>query len=842
MPERDVNSDRFFESLLTGVPMHSHIRTPDGRLLLEMHRQGEAEARRHEELKGIQGELVRTLRDANQGSTTITRTDFQTKQADVLPVFREAVSRIQELGFIQGDLLEQGRVLTRITDRGFAVLQDEVAGVRSELRGVRADLGDLGDQVAGEVRRATQTLQGPTFPAETLTTLARGQMFFDALSAYLKGFLTPQAKWELENLIDERLHFPQAKVAVAEFIAQKIKEEVAKMRKKARDRDDEAKWAATQRDMTNHAMQITTVIDTPSELVTDVSVAEEKLGVLQKLTRSCQDESLDEFVKAGLAFLVLVRKAKAAPVAKQFLADLSNSGHLTPAMHHRVKRTDREARLAGTAVDRNYNLMEILEQGDHATNQRNTLISLGARQVALGEEGVRQRGTMIGQNQTLIKLGITQTVLGVAAVAELASISAKMDDQDRSLEAVVNNLAVSNDHLVNLERLGAEFVETMEFGFNAVGDALSEVAHEIAVSRAATLGQLKRMGVDIASQVAYGNQQLERLTTLAEESLKNVARQRAKQGFVFLRAAQSAEDFQEASRLFLEGIDEDPTYLENQFGLGLCLVALNSIEDAKKRFRTVIRLSGPGNEELASAASMQLAELEEKGGDFISSAEYLKKAGDLDPQNVEAKYKHARILILSGLKDEAVEVLTDLTVNNPFALPKLALDPAFSPDILLDVYKNFWDSGARRPLKVAAFLFEKFISSGERAMVLDVFKYVMSYGPRQLLKSGLSHAPSFSSIIPELAGVFKAETTDRGDAYSSEDWYAVALFALQANLSSGEILAYFKRGLEDDVDFQIGERQQVLVKLTELGSGHIQDFLREVSRADPSLTWLNNLS
>lgn len=196
MSEKDsTNSDRFFESLFYGHPMSAYIRTPDGRVLVELDKQGRADAKRHEDIMAVQGELVRTLQEANRGTPTISRDDFRARQTNVLPAFREAVGRIQDLNRTQSDLLAESRVLTQIVSEGFGALGGEMVGVRHEVRGVRTDLADLGEKVTTEIRQGTKVLQGPELHSESLTGIAsRGQLFFDALERLFKRDLNSPSK------------------------------------------------------------------------------------------------------------------------------------------------------------------------------------------------------------------------------------------------------------------------------------------------------------------------------------------------------------------------------------------------------------------------------------------------------------------------------------------------------------------------------------------------------------------------------------------------------------------------------------------------------------------------
>lgn len=876
-----MNSDRFFESLLTGVPMHPGIRTPDGRVLLEIHQQGQADAKRHGEMVAIQGELVRTLRDANRGSPTVTRDDFRARREDVLPAFREAVGRIQELNRTQSDLLGESRVLNQIASEGFSVLGGEMAGVRHEVRGVRSDLAGIGASITGAVNDSARMQQGPAFPAESLTNIAsRGQLFFDALSAYSKGILTPQARREVENLVNERLRSPTARASVRTFIEGKVEETVEKMRRDRPDDYDEQGWRELKRTMRRDATEVTSIIDNPSELVGENNAAAlDKLRTLQKLSRVCPDEALSEFVRNAVSMCSLARKASGAPVSQEFLVDLTNSGLVTDAVQHSVKRSHRGARLAGTAVDRNYNLMELLDQGDYAKTQRGRLVELAERHLAVDEVGVRQRNVVIGQGfhaagqrDVIIEQGVSaagqrdeqinlarQAVfVGVRGVVHLASIDESLKKRDVHLERVVDNLTKANDHLINLERLGEGFIDavndgfeqvndTLIGGFNMVAEGLDQVASEIAISRAAIVSHLRQIddtirvvGANIVNEVAYGNQQLERLVALQVDSQRNLAQQRLRQGLELLKSAKNAKDFGKAADVFKKGIEDDPTLVENQFGLGVASEGMDDTVGAREWYRDAGRLAPKEKGDLAVTAWVKYAKLEEAAGNFPLAIEGMRSALGRDPKNPELRFKLARLLALSGQEEEAEEIVLQLIDENTQFLFKLKLDPAFSPDLSLRVYTTVWEQGGptKKGLKVILFLLEEFASLGEKEMAILIFKRLMTGGPRLVLQYRIFDSTSFPATVAVVSEYIQTIIVGSADPYSAEDWYAMTFIASRVNLNAQNVLQCFQRGLKHDMSYQRGDSNSVLVALGKIDKEHLHELVESICSVDTNFNWL----
>lgn len=869
MSDRDLNTQRLFESALYGTPSYHGVRTPDGRILSELHGLRQDEDSRHDQMARIQGDLVETLRSANRGSSTLSRSDFDSRSAELLPAFREAAGRIQSLNQTQAELLRESHVLGRITSAGFTAVEEGLSGVRADLRGVSGDIVRMDDHVTGAIQEGTRTLHGPDLPQESLSTLvARSQSFFDALSAYSKGILNREAQRELRNLVDQRLRSQRAKAALRTYVDQKAEETVKNLREDDPD-DDNRKWHSVKNDLRRKGYELGDVLDCPSYLIDSYMspIAREHLSALDQISRKCPDPALRSFVQEAYGLLTMYRKAAQAPLPEAFLIDLTNSGLVADGVQHQVKQRSRTARQAGTDVDRNYNLMELLEQGDYAAGQRERIAKVAEKQLAVSSEGLAIDRAAMGQRDELIQTGNRQVLLGLARVMQeeeaaeinrevlehLASIDRKVSRRSSNVDRIIENLTEANDHLVNLELLGEEFIEVMEFGFktvnrtlvrgfSAVVQGLDQVAGEIALSRAVVVAQLKRIDrtieistTRIVKEVAYGNQQLEKLVALQEGSLLNLAQQRLKQGQVFLRGARTSDDFREAAEIFQKGIAEDPSFLENQFGLAVAMEGCEDLEEAKKRYRNVGRLADETRKEMSIEAWRRLSFLQEKEGDLPAAIDSMREALTKDPGSPTLRLALAKLLALAGIEEEAAGLLLSLIDENIETLFTLKLNPAFSDNLRSRVYKmHLARAGiSRGGSNVALFLFDEFIVLGDKEESERLFEYLLRFSPRLLLKSELLEKLSTFELD------LKNALLGGNSARSSEDWYASSLIAYRLGTADAEAVDLFQKALLNDLAFIRGSRDSVKQFVSQLAGRYSSDFIFFLTNIDPTLTWLN---
>jgi tetratricopeptide (TPR) repeat protein len=653
-------------------------RTPDGRIVSELHRARKEQAQRHGDTLVLQRELVTALKGLHGGSTVVRREDFDKKAYETQRVLKEAAFQMGALNQRGEGLLEETRVLARIAQGGFNGLIGEtrslakltaggfddlgrridhtthaVHEVESAVRAVGREVVSSGSALARQAREA----QGPRYTKETPREFIRtNTRFMQILSAHQNGLLNEDASGDLELLLDTRLASPTAKRFIEGVIENKIADATLK----------------------REGREILTLVDHPSRLAKRATRdgAVQQLRRLEKVVGEFPNQDVESFIQDAYALLNVCDQARQSTIEEDLLIDMSNNNLVVEGISYEVKKRYREARVDGSALERSFSLIDLLIQGDKAIDQR---------EIGIGE---LRRHTVLGE------------ILVVGQEHEIA----QRERGNHLLSDIAVGIVGTNQHLVNLEELAAGFIEAMNYGFSQVNgvlergvnlglEALDAIATQIAISKAAILSQLRQIdstlergNANIQKEVQQGNALLERLIDLTEDSLGNVAKQRLRQGTVFLRSAEAHEDFREALKLFMEGVQADPTVMGNQYGAGVSAEVLGEDEEAMKRYRIVGRMSE--NVELASEAWTKYAGLKSKTGELPEALTSLRRAVEADKGNVKAQFTLVRALLLAGLVDEASEVVLELITRNIRYLYALDLEMIFGEQIAKTIYRD----------------------------------------------------------------------------------------------------------------------------------------------------------
>lgn len=397
MSEKNSQGGRFLEYLLYGTPIDPGSTTPDGRMVTELHRGRMDIGRRGDESLALQRETIRALRDLHGGAEVITRDAYLAKEEETQGILRDAAAHMAGMEFRQVALLEESRFLSQVTSQGFSAMGQS-------LQDVREGVG----HVEEAVEAGTRTLQGPSYSEGTITEmLVREQSLVEILGAYRNGLLAPRAVRELMEWVDSRMAAPEMRRAIDHFLDERVPEGHEELKAQVRQR--------------------TFVLDHPSELLgSRREEAAEALGVLSSIATESSDGQLLRFTRQATAMVRLAEHSQKGAVSEGLLIDLTNHGLTTDAIQHEVKAHYRGARREGSGVDRNYNLMELLDQGDHARTQREVGIQQRSHLILAAEQQWRtqlalldqgrsaqdQRGVAQGQRQELIGLG--ETAIAVA--------------------------------------------------------------------------------------------------------------------------------------------------------------------------------------------------------------------------------------------------------------------------------------------------------------------------------------------------------------------------------------------------------------------------------------------
>lgn len=788
---REDTGERFFESIFYGIPSYAFSGTPDGRIVGELSKGRREEEERHRAMMQVQRDLATGLQTLHGGRGLVPRDEFRDSGAVNL-----LATATRQMGTLNGQvdaLLGETHLLAEITKSGLTDLSGRVAEVRSAVAGVGQDIRFS----TAEASRTGRAAQGPRPRMENIRTLVQtSRRMLEVLGAHQKGILNEDGRQGVEELVDLKLSSREARDHLVRTINTNIKEGALKA----------------------EAMKLLEVVEEPSLLLRRASRdrSVRQVALMREINGKYPNPHLARFVEAALMTLRIGEESKNMPIGQDLLVDLVNNHLVVEPIAFEVKKHSRDARMDGSAVDRNFNLHEGLGQGDRLVSQ--------------GASAQRQREGMLSELRT-------QTLLSGAAVVGQAAQSRQAGQQRAQmlsgLQTVVEVLVDNGERLVDLNRLAANLTRTVDEGFSDVSgvlssgfamerQALADIAQEVATSRAAILAQLsqidgtiQRVGGAIQTEIQRGNAQLERLVKLTEGSLENVARQRFRQGARFLQIAERPEDYKEALRVFEEGIREDPTFAWNQYGAGAAAEALGEEEGALTRYRHAARMSD--SSDLSAAAWTKYSTVKVKQGELPEAIEHLKKALEKDRSNGEAKFMLAKSLALTGQQEEALASAVELIETDKVWIYKMSLDPAFSA-IFHALLRRVWNRREKMGLdmKLAKFFFDKFVEKQDEEGFTAVLQYAFEYGPETLLKQKwLSDA-----LPPALKAKVAAHVIEivekKPGFYSAEAWYAVAFMGLRLRMEERLVQVAFEQGGKTDMDYLRGNYRQVRANLQKI--------------------------
>lgn len=610
----DPLKGRLWEELVYGTPAYRFSTTPDGRIVTEQYRTRREGEQHHRELIGIQRDVIGALKDLHDGQSVVTREEYLRKEDETQGILRQAAGSLWTLHADQQALLDENRALGQITQRGFGELQEGVEGVRQS------------------VEESTHTLHGPEYPAASIADVSRRQgNFVEALAAYKKGILSDGAKRDLERLINSRTALPQPRrQRVRQFLTTAIG-------------DDEFVDAGGQYPLQTYVPMATSVIDNPAELIgPNAGEALGKLRVLALAERNHPDDELRGFIRDAFAIAGVAGRAKDMPLSEAFVADLANSGLVTDGIQHEVKRFVRDARLGGTDVDRNYNLMELLEQGDYARAQRDALVALSHEHIGLarrtldlgerrvqqgteanvhlvslreqGERTLEQGRNIIGLETAQLHLGLVQMRQGDEAHRQRGTLIDLAETQvDIGLESLRQGAEV-NEHLGSIADQTGELVNLgrAEIGLGLEGlrqrEVLIRQGHignrhlaNITSSLAGVnehLVNLEELGRHAVEAMDYGFGEvvgvLERAVIMQDAHLEEVA---AEIGFARASIVAQLQDTEDILVLTGEGIKTEIAYGNRLLESLVDLTAHRLRSEARERFQQGLTLLDTAEQE-----------------------------------------------------------------------------------------------------------------------------------------------------------------------------------------------------------------------------------------------------
>ncbi|MFA5793060.1 MAG: tetratricopeptide repeat protein [Candidatus Gracilibacteria bacterium] len=844
---RDDLGERYFEELIYGTPIYSFGKTPDGRIVGELSKARKEENIRHSDLMRVQGSLANALKDIHGGRDVVPRDQFQTREA--VNLLATTSNQIGSLSGQFGHLLDETRLLAEITNNGLSGLGNKMDSLGGRMEDVRdAVIGVGKDTITGinglrdDVRNVGKDAKGPSRGIEKMDDLVLNpEILCEAIAAHKNGILNEKGRRELQDFVDRKLGSPEA----GNHISGVIYGDTEEARKTGKMRTT---------DMLAMIRKIERLFLHPSDLIKGDSMQEEALITLGAIAQIDEEErfkhqAVSRFIQNCITVFNIFKKAKNIPISQEFLVDLVNN-HLVPeAVAFDVKRTTRQSRMDGSAVDRNFNLMELLEQGDRREAQgvraeiqrgemttelrKQTSISsaIGITQIAQGKESSMQREQMLESLQHVVEILVASSgqlidirelakqlidILdaGFSEVAQVLGTGFAMQKVGQA--EIAREVMRSRDESTHVMRQSAtEIGDKLDLGFAMQREALTEIAQEIAISRVEILMQLgkveqtiRSIGVGIQTALNAGNRNLERLVQLTEGSLSNVAVQRGKQGWTFLQVAEIESDYQEALRLFEEGIKEDPTIVVNQYGAAIAQEALGDEEGALSRYRNTGRLAK--SDDVIIEAYLKYATIRLKRGEPLEAQESLKKVLEKDPYNMEARFMLAKSFALTGFEEEALQILIKLIERDEGILNEIKLEPAFSKILPKIIEMLRGTEGARAGIDLESITsdLKQAIDDHDLEKCLEIMQFGFENCPGLVLsKKWLTNIPE--GIRLQLVEIVTKIIQNKPEFYSAEAWYAIAFIALRLGVMSEDIRLAFREGAKMDIDYNMRDYKTV---------------------------------
>lgn len=779
--DRDIQDDRFFEGLFYGTPSYALSRTPDGRIVSELSKGRKEEGRRHEELMAVQEGLANALTKVR---------DDRPVNVEVMmppPVFDQGITRaIGGLGVGVQNLVEEAQLLRRLTENGFGDVGREVHQVGDAVRGVGVGIERLDRNVSHFKRLVidhARAAQGPQPTPRTIEDLTiDSERLVQTLGAYQSGVLNERGRRELEGFIRERLFSQNTATQIRQMVSSlsEPKQRIA-------------------------AQGLTWLADDPSQLLVleTRNEATIELGRLEKLAGHNNNPELTEFVLNLIGLLNLCEMAGGVPVDENFLIQLTNNGLVTDAVSYDVKRKHRGARMEGSAVDRNFNLLELLSQGDRAEVQRGQAVNELRKQTTLSATTVVGQTVLIDQgNRREQQLRELLRTIERAEVNTTGGLSAIRD------ASVATALAVGK----GFDDLGGR----VDAGFAGEIQSIDSLRKEVQISRREIVGQLSIMnstivevGAGIRGAIEYANSRLDRGIELAEKSLTHEAKQRMQQGLKLLETAETEADLREVEVIFLKGIELDPSFVPNQYGAALTAEALKKCEEAFARYRNVGRLK---KGKIAAIAWVKCAEIKLEQKEATTAIEFAAKALNEEPNNAAAQMIRVKALSATRAVNEAAGYLFEMVQKCPSLILRLAKE-GIEENVQTTVYERMAEVLGKGTFskEVMRVVFRDLLASqAQSKTVIKIVHFYMEFDPEFFL---LEEVDTYPEYIVNAFRDFFVKNSNKELPYTAKAYYAVALLCLRTNLQPMYVENYFEKGLKHDLDYQTGDMKAVVEKL-----------------------------
>ena len=465
------------------------------------------------------------------------------------------------------------------------------------------------------------------------------------------------------------------------------------------------------------------------------------------------------------------------------------------------------------------------------------LVGLGYEQIGFSGRFEQQGDEMIGLQSRMVEQGdVTNDRLGNMIVLGTHQVGA-INEMHRGL----------SDHLGDMGDIMLSACQ-----------GLDRITNEVVVSRMEMLAQLEVVGgvlssdlrmIDMTLRRVHG-ETLESLVVLIKisarmaddlsdikVSLRNPAQRRADEAIRIAAGELKDDYFDSAQRKYEEARDENPRDVRIYFGLGWIGIhksdekaAINNFKEARDR---AVRAR---NHEESAAAAVLLGRVYYSLEDYGKAAGLLGKAVEEDRSNLEAQFRYAEYLCLSGQRKKAIAVLWKLVHKDAkFILRvRLSIDLEKMWPKLKKILESLTDKKNFHKTKNLLILVQQCMEFDLVDKAMKVLKFVLGKNAMQVLKSRLLLDYRFRGQEVRVASVVEQACCSLTHLQPS-DYYRFAVAVLRLG-NRKAAYSLFSAGAVKDVYMIRKDAGQMRSRLEQVGGNEFIEFLRNSCKGGYS--WL----
>ncbi len=706
-------------------------------------------------------------------------------------ITHQLLSNANQIGLLQTEQLLQANLLqehqNNIAAKGFEDVSNHLGRINSSVNRVGRQLHDdlssiysnihfQGTETRKTIQEGIQTLKGLPFPRKDFKKVIQNPvLFFYALVAFSRNMLTKECVGILKNVFQQKIQKPPKTILenVEDAFEELLLEEEKPQRYEKKIRIYrkilyKPFWLLEQK---------SAFFQATIQFLIDYIVQTKKL------------KRFKPFLAEIVNILDLKEKASYTTIPKNILIAFANNGYLDNASTFHLKQQFREARLEGTQVDINFNLIEANEQRAY-TNQ------LLNEQIHLQNRGIEQRSR---------------------ANSLLSSI-----------------LTTIRTETQNLQELTQELIHTAERGFHQVAQQLGtlnigieNLTKVVAISQQSNLQELQSINASL-------NQKLDKLIDIQLNSLTNLARQRFENG----QRAFAAEDYEDAFTEFTKGIADNATFIGNQLGAGLAAEKLYKISEAIRHFSKTANYAKSENPLLASIAYQKATNLYIMNGDLTSALSNIEKAIQNDSNNLQALYLKAQIFSRKLQYLEAVDTLYLLIKKKQTFIYTIRQDKIFANLNFLALYSKVYQNQIYTNERFQVFLMQEFLLLKDTQTAFAIFEKLLNPLSLATIQTQFWRHPIFDNILKKAQKVVNQHYISKFHTPHQNAPYAWSYLAFGLKLNIALIDNAFYNDMSTDPNFQNKNAAAIQAYLRKLIATDYSLFIKSLESRFKKYAWL----